>query len=69
MADRPRAEVAAFILREADAIGMAVGTNGNDLVVAPAPGMPSASYISFRQAILAHADEIIDAILTREGSP
>jgi len=63
----PRAEIAAFILREADALGMAVGTNGC-IVIAPAPGMPSTSCFSFQQAIIKHRDEIIDIVL-RKGTP
>jgi hypothetical protein len=67
MADHPRTEVAAFILREAAALGMRVGTDGCDLVIAPARGMPSASYFSFQKAIIEHRDEIIDIVM-REGT-
>jgi hypothetical protein len=61
-ARRTRAEIAAFILREAAALGMAVGSDGCDLVLAPPHGMPKASFLSFRRAILEYRNEIIDHI-------
>jgi hypothetical protein len=67
MNSRPRAEVAAFILREAARIGLCVGTDGCDLIIAPARGMPRESYFSFQKAIIAHRDEVIDLIL--RGTP
>jgi hypothetical protein len=58
-----RAEVAAFILRAAAAVDLRIGSDGCDLVLAPPRGMPSASFLSFRRAILEYRDEIIDYIL------
>jgi hypothetical protein len=63
-----RVAAARFILREAAALGICVGTNGCDLIIAPAPGMPRASYFSFQRAIVEPRDEIIDIVM-REGAP
>jgi hypothetical protein len=62
---RTRAEVAAFILREAAALGMAVGTDGCDLIIAPPRHMPRESYFSFQRAIIAYRNEIIDLVLAK----
>ena len=58
-----RAEAARFILREAAKLDLRIGTDGCDLIIAPPRGMPNASYLSFRRAIIDHRDEIIDLIM------
>jgi hypothetical protein len=63
-----RVETAHFVLREALAAGLRVGTNGCDLILAPPRGMPSASYFSFQREILDHRDEVIDIILRGESA-
>jgi hypothetical protein len=62
-----RERAALFILREANALDLRIGTDGCDLILAPPKGMPSDSYSSFKSAILAHVDEII-AIILRENA-
>jgi hypothetical protein len=62
-----RTETARFILREATAHGIRIGTNGCDLIIAPARGLPRASYFSFQRAIIAHRAEVIEIIM-REGA-
>ena len=56
-------EAAAFILREATKLGLSIGTDGCDLIIAPPRGMPRESYYSFQRAIIEHRDEIIDQII------
>lgn len=63
-----RIAAARFILAEAQALGLRIGTNGCDLILAPPRSMPSESYFSFQRAIIEHRAEIIKIIL-REETP
>jgi hypothetical protein len=63
-----RAQTARFILTEAAKLGIRIGTDGCDLIIAPPRGMPRESYFSFQRAILKHRDEVIAHILA-ENTP
>jgi hypothetical protein len=61
-----RSEAARFILAESAALGIRVGTDGCDLIIAPPRHMPRDSYFSFQRAILEHHDEVIEILLQEE---
>jgi hypothetical protein len=63
VADRTRAETAAFILREAAKVDLRIGTDGCDLIFGPPKGMSRESYLSFQRAVIAHRDEVINIIM------
>jgi hypothetical protein len=66
---RTRVETARFILAEAEALGIRVGTNGTDDLVMLAPlRIPRASRRTFEIALEEYRAEIIE-IVWREGSP
>jgi hypothetical protein len=60
-----RVEIARFILEECAKVDFRIGTDGSDLILGPPRDMSRESYRSFQAAILAHADEIIDAIIAK----
>ena len=57
----------AFILKEAAAAGIKVGTDGSELIFYAPRGMPRESRRSFQDAIFKHYDEIIALILAENG--
>jgi hypothetical protein len=57
---------AAFILSEATAAGIRIGTDGDELILCAPRGMPRQSWFSFEHAIIEHKDEIICLILAAE---
>ena len=63
-----RIAAARFILDEAKACGMHIGTDGDDLLIAPPRGMPRESYFSFQRAIIEHRAEVIDTIMADKGA-
>ena len=63
-----RIEAARFILAECVKLGLQIGTDGCDLIIAPPRGMPRESYFSFQRAIIKHRDEVISIIMA-EGGP
>ena len=64
-----RAEAARFILAEAEALGIRIGTNGTDDLVMLAPlRIPRASRRTFEAALEEYRAEIIE-IVWREGTP
>jgi hypothetical protein len=56
-----------FILKEAAAAGIRVGTDGDGLLLVPPRGMPHESWFSFERAIIEHQTEIIE-IIRRENA-
>jgi hypothetical protein len=58
-----RKEAAAFILREASAIGIRVGTDGSEVIAAMPLKLPSDVRRAFERAIDQHRREIIDQII------
>ena len=58
---------ARFILDAAVAAGIRVGTDGDELLLAPPRGMSHESWFSFERAIIRHRVEIIKIIM-RENS-
>jgi hypothetical protein len=60
---RSRKQAAEFILREALAAGIRVGTDGKEVVMMAPLKIPIASRRTFETAILAHQDEIITLIM------
>jgi hypothetical protein len=68
-------ETAAFILREASALGIRVGTNGNEVVLIAPLKVPTDVRREFERAIDQHRQEIIDQIMRggagheRHGTP
>jgi len=65
-----RKQTAEFILREAQAAGLRVGTDGEEIVLAlpRVRDLPHESYFSFQRAILAHREEIIALIMAEAQS-
>jgi hypothetical protein len=62
-----RTEAARFILREATALGIRVGSNGiDDLVVLAPLRIPRATRLSFEKAVIEYEAELIE-IVWREG--
>jgi hypothetical protein len=57
-----RKKTAAFVLREAVAHGVIIGTDGNELIMGPPRGMPRESWRSFQDALIAFMPEIIAQI-------
>ena len=58
-----RTEAAQFILAEAKALGIRVGTNGDELVMLAPLRIPYASRRTFEAALEAHRAEIIAHII------
>jgi hypothetical protein len=56
-------ETAAFILREASALGIRVGTDGTELIAAIPLKLPTDIRHAFERAINQHRQEIIDQIV------
>jgi hypothetical protein len=62
-----RIEAARFILAEAEALGMSVGTNGTELLLSAPLRIPRASCRTFEDALQAYRAEIIEIVM-REGT-
>ena len=58
---------AAFVLNEARRLNIRVGTDGDDLLIAPPPGLPRSVYISFRDALLNLREAVVAHILVENG--
>ena len=56
-------ETAAFILREASALGIRVGTDGTELIAAMPLKLPTDIRHAFERAINRHRQEIITQIM------
>jgi hypothetical protein len=63
-----REQAAAFILHEAEALGIAVGTDGYELAMILPMRIPTATRRDFKDAIDNYQDEIIAHILA-ENAP
>ena len=63
-----RKQTAEFILREALAAGIRIGTDGTEVVMLAPLKIPIASRRTFETAIHAHQDEIISLILAEQSS-
>jgi hypothetical protein len=64
-----REAAAAFILAEATALGIALGTDGSELVVITPGHLPLAVRRSFQAAAGDYCDEIIEHLLATEETP
>ena len=58
-----RIEAARFILAEAEALGMSVGTNGTELLLSAPLRIPRESRRTFEDALQAYRAEVIEIVM------
>ena len=68
MQEQTELDPAAFVLKEAAAIGIRVGPDGTDLLLSPPRGMPRESWFSFERALIRHRERIIALILAENAA-
>jgi hypothetical protein len=68
MTSTARQEAAAFIVAEAAALGIAIGTDGSELVAITPGNLPLAVRRSFQAAVGDYCEEIIAHLLATEVS-